>query len=270
MKISRVTDVLEKFHQEECAFWIGCAKAKILIITAKSLVIQVNMEQFTRVPGLRDRVGKIQAGHMFMRDFRIYPYHLRMIQRLNKAQHGPGGRQVNIAARLVWFGLQRELQIIPLGNHILAEEIQRLTEPLQTINRIFPGVRLRPFPSAPKDIDPSSQFNPQVNRVHGFLQGISPHLRIIGCKGAIFEGRISKEVGRCHRDDQTGFIQSPFEIAYDLIALGWGGVNGDQIVVMKVNAICPYIGEQMNNFDRRKGRADRFPKWIPANITDCP
>ncbi len=61
--------------------WIGLPKPKILIVSAKFLVIQINMKQLAHFQSRGDLVNEVKAGHMFVGHFGIDAAHLGMIQR---------------------------------------------------------------------------------------------------------------------------------------------------------------------------------------------
>jgi hypothetical protein len=60
------------------------------------------------LPRPRDGVKEVETGHLFVRDLGIDADHLRMIERGDETEVGTGGRHVDVAARLVRLGLERE------------------------------------------------------------------------------------------------------------------------------------------------------------------
>ena len=85
-------------------------KAEVLIKAADVLVVEVNMEKFTGIPGLRHGVHKVQAGHHIMRHFRVNAHHFRVIEGGDKAKHGACRGQINVTAWFIGLGLDREPQ----------------------------------------------------------------------------------------------------------------------------------------------------------------
>ena len=102
---------------------------------------------------------------------------------------------------------------------------------------IFAGVGLRALAPAPEDVDACSQFRAQVHGAHGLLHGVGAHLRIVGGEGAVLEDGIGEEVGGRHRHLHAVVAQRLFELADDCVALGGGGIDGHQVVVMEVDAV---------------------------------
>ncbi len=125
-----------------------------------------------------------------------------MIERLEERQHVTGSRVVDVAARFVGLGFQRELEIILLVQNILTQEVHCLPRTLDGNDRVFGGVGLGPLAPAPEHIDLRAQLHTQVDGVHRFLQCIGAHFRVIGCKRAVLEGWVREQVGRRHGDDQ--------------------------------------------------------------------
>ena len=86
------------------------AEAQILIEAAGLLIVEVDVEQLAGLDGLGDDVTEVQAGHVFVRDFRIDADHLRDDQRRDEAEVRAGRGEVDVAARLVGLGFEREPQ----------------------------------------------------------------------------------------------------------------------------------------------------------------
>ncbi len=87
------------------------------------------------------------------------------------------GRQVDVAARLVGLGLQRELQVVLLVAHVVAEEVERVAEALQASSGFLAASVSDALAAAPEDVDLRAQLDAQVDGAHRLLQRVGAHLR---------------------------------------------------------------------------------------------
>lgn len=62
MPAAGVAHVLQKLDQEKGGFDVGGAEAQVLVVAAKGLVVQVDVEEIAGIPGLGDGVQEVQAG----------------------------------------------------------------------------------------------------------------------------------------------------------------------------------------------------------------
>ena len=94
-------------------------------------------------------------------------------------------------------------------------------------------------------------------------------MRVVAGEGAVLEDRIGEEIGRRHRDNQAVVLQRLLEILDDLIALR-RGVDRDQVVVVKVDAIGADFAEQIADLRRRELLAHRPAERVAADVADRP
>ena len=99
------------------------AEAQILIEAARLLIVEVDVKQLAGLERLRHRVEEVQAGHVLVRHFGVHADHLRMRQRGDERQIRGRGREVDVAARLVRLGFEREPQVVVLIARVLAQEV---------------------------------------------------------------------------------------------------------------------------------------------------
>ena len=81
-----------------------------------------------------------------------------MIEGSDESEHGAGGRQVDVTARFVGLGFEREFIAVSLVNRVLAEKVERFAVPFQSFARIFRRINLGAFASTPENIDVRSQL----------------------------------------------------------------------------------------------------------------
>ena len=103
-----------------------------------------------------------------------------------------------------------------------------------------------------------------------FWQGVGAHPRVVRGEGAILEGGVAEEVRRGHRHLEPGLRERLLEVADDLLALGRGGVDRDQVVVVEVDAVGAHLGQQVHELHRRQDRADGLAERVAAGVADGP
>src|SRR5262249_58437092 len=113
--------------------------------------------------------------------------HLRVSERGDETQVRGSRRKVDVAARLVRFGLERETQLVLLIDRVLAQKIDRLAEALDRLDRILRRVDLCTFASAPEDIGARAELDAEVHRAHGLLDGVGSDARVGRRERAVLE-----------------------------------------------------------------------------------
>src|SRR3954454_21952321 len=81
---------------------------------------------------------------------------------------------------------------------------------------------------------------------------------------------MKKERHRSHWDNQAIFLAGALEATDDFVALARRGIDGHEIVVVKVDAVRAHLTKQRRNLDRWKSRPHEIAEWIPAAITNRP
>ena len=130
--------------------------------------------------------------------------------------------------------------------------------------------RLGAFAPAPEDVHLRAELDAQVDGVQGLLQGIGAHLRVIAGEGAILEDRVAEQVGGRHGHDQPGIRQRLAEVLFDRFGFGGRGVDGDQVVVVEVDAIGADFAEQVDQLGGGFVGAGGGAKGVGAAIADRP
>ena len=265
-----IAHILQKLHQEEGALNIHRAKAEVLIIAARRLVVQVDMEQLAHLPGLRHAVQKVQSSHLLVGNLGVDAHHIGLVERGDKGQGVAHGGEVDVAARLVGLRLQRELQVVALALGVQAEEVQRLAEALARLQRIFGGVGLHTLAAAPEHIGRGAALHAQVDGTHRLLERVGAHSGVVAGKGAILEGGVAEQVGGRHRHHHAGGAEGGLEVAHDLVALGGGCVDRHKIVVVEVHAVGAHLGEQVDELYWRARLAHRLAEGVAPQIANGP
>ena len=265
-----IAHILQELDQEERLLPVVRAEAVVLVVATEVLVVQVNVEQLARIPRLCHAVHEVQARHVLVRHLRVHAHHLRMIEGGDETQHVTGGGQIDVSARLVGLGFQRELQVVALVSHVFAQEVQRLAETLARVQWVLGRVALCALAAAPEDVDLGPQLDAQVNGVHRLVQGVGAHLGVVGRERTILESRVTEQVGGRHRHDQAGVGQCLLEIGHDAVALGGRGVNGNQVVVVEVDAVRADLGQQVDDLHGREFGAHGRTERVGAGVADGP
>jgi hypothetical protein len=68
------------------------------------------------------------------------------------------------------------------------------------------------------------------------LQGVGADFGIVCGKSAVAKNRMKEQGDRSHGNNQPVFLAGLLEIAHDGLVFCTGGVNRNQVVVMKIDA----------------------------------
>jgi hypothetical protein len=177
---------------------------------------------------------------------------------------------VDIAARLVRLGLQREAVAVALVLAVGAQEVECLAEARQRLARVLGRVALDALAAAPEHIGRRAKLGAQVHGAHGLLEGVGAHAGVVAGEGAVLEGRVKEQVGRRHRHHQAGLAERGLELAYDPGLLGGRGVDRHQVVVVEVDAPGAGLGEQPDGLHRPERRPRGLAKRVAADVADRP
>src|SRR5262249_28786772 len=265
-----VADVLEELDDEEALLQAVGAEAKVLIVAAERLVVEIDVEQLAGVPRLRDRVEEVEARHVLVRDLGIHADHPGVRERRDEAEHRAGGRQVDVASRLVRLRLEREPVVVLLVARVLAEEVDGVPHALHRVERVLGRVRLRPFPAAPHHVDARAELVAEIHRPHRLLQRVGADLRVVRRERAVLERRIGEKIRRRHRNEEAGLVQRLLEVPDDLIPLGRRRGNRHEIVVVEVDPHRAHFRQQVHDPDGRHRLTHRLAERIAAGIADRP
>src|ERR1043166_3514827 len=119
-----------------------------------------------------------------------------MVERIDECEHMANRRQKDVTARVGGLGLEREREIVASRANVLAEKIDRIAEPLDRLLRIFRGVGLHSFSTAPEHVRLSAELRAEVDRVHGLLQRVVADPGVVARESAVAKYRIAEEIGR--------------------------------------------------------------------------
>ena len=196
-----------------------------------------------------------------------------MRQRRDEAEVGAGRRHVDVAARLVRLGLEREPEAV-----VLVDASTRRGSSIASRSRLTASsgrrqasvsVPSRP-PHSTKIFAPSSAPRSIARIV--FCTRVGAHLRVVGGEGAVLEDRVGEQVHRRHRHDQAVWSGSACLKSLTMrVALGWRGVDGHEVVVVQVDA--PGADARRASSPRRPGGsdvADRLAERVAAAVGDGP
>ena len=177
-----------------------------------------------------------------------------MRQRRDERQVGGGGGEVDVAARLVRLGLEGEPQAVPLVARVLAQEVDRLAEPLDRLDRdpwrrrpprprVRPRTRRSARPAPRPGPSPASSSASRRRGPAGSCDVNAPSLNT----GSV--NRLVVAIGTCH----AGVVERLAEVADDAVALGGRRVDRHQVVVVEVDAAGAELRQTVDG--RRPDRA---------------
>ena len=214
---------------------------------------------------------EIQAGHLLVRDLRVDADQLRMLERRDEPEVRAGRRHVDVAARLVRLGLEREAEAVLLVDRIPAQIVDRLAQPFHRFVGAAARIGLDPLAPAPEHEDLRAELGAEIHRAHRLLERVGAHARVVRREGAVPEHGVEEQADGRHRDDDAGAAaQARLELLHDAVALRGGGVDGDEIVVVQVDAPRTDLGEHRDRVDRRERRPDDVAERIAAAVADGP
>src|SRR5258708_36784373 len=108
--------------------------------------------------------------------------------------------------RVVGFGLESETVAVLLLDRVVAQEVDRLAEPLERLDRVPGRIALHALPAAPEHVNLRAQFRAKIHRPHRLLDRISADAGVVPGEGAVFEARIGKGIRSRHRTSQGRFL----------------------------------------------------------------
>ena len=135
------------------------------------------------------------------------------------------------------LGSSANLRSYPCDRDVLAEEVDRVAEPLDRLLRVLRRVRLDALASAPEHVRLGAELHAEVDRAHGLLQRVRADARVVARERAVAKDRIAEQVRRRHRHLHARVVERRLELAHDPIALGRRRVARHEIVVVQVHAI---------------------------------
>ena len=163
------------FTRKKADFGFADPKPEVLVVPARDLIVQIDVKELARFPGLRDRVHEIEPGHLFVRDLRIHAHHVGILQRRNEPEIVAGRGHVDVAARLVGLGLEREPEAVLPIDGILAQIVHRVAQALDRLVCPARGVGFGAFAAAPQDENLRAELRAEIHRAQRFLHRVRPH-----------------------------------------------------------------------------------------------
>ena len=88
--------------------------------------------------------------------------------------------------------------------------------------------------------------HPRGDGIHGFLQGVSAHFRVVTGESPILENGVAEQVSGGHRHNQAGFGQRAMEGFFDRLHLSRRGVDRDQVIIVEVDTVGAHFSQQMD------------------------
>ena len=96
------------------------------------------------------------------------------------------------------------------------------------------------------------------------------HAAVVGGEAAVLEDRVAEQVGGDHRDDEAGVGERVLEPVDLLLALGVGGAEGEQVVVVEGEAVGAEFGELLDGVHHVQRRAGGAAERVGAVLADGP
>ena len=180
---------LEQAHEMEGLLEVLGAEAEVLVIAADPLAVEVDVEQLARPQRLPDAMHERQPGHRLVRHLGVDAHHLGAVQHRDEVQRMAHGGQEDVAAGLVGLGLDGELQLVALLDHVVGQQVDRLAVTLERVARVLGHAHLGALAPAPEDVDLGAELGPEVDGEHRLADRRPAHAAVVGGEGAVLERR---------------------------------------------------------------------------------
>src|SRR5262249_46611366 len=162
---------------------------------------------------------RVEDDNEFMRALGSDAERFRMVEGRNEPEVSTGAGHVNVAARLIVLGFERELVAVFLIDVVFAKIIDGLAQVFHSMVRTAAGVGFSAFASAPEDEDFGTQFRAEIHGAHGFLNGVSANVAVVRSESAIPKHGIEKEIDRRHRDHDAVRLAGRLEFTNNAVAI---------------------------------------------------
>ena len=254
--------VFEQLDQiERVANALG-AKTEVLVVLARHLAVEIDVEQLLGPQRLRDGVVERQARHRLVRELRVEPDQLRPFEALDERERVPDRRQEDVASRLVRLRFERKPRVVAAIAHVRATEIDGLLVPVERGADIFRGVRFRTLTPTPHDVDGRAQLDAEIDRIERLRDCVAANRRVVRRERAFLEDGVREEIRRRHRHFHAGGVESSPKPLHDLLAFRRGRTGRHEVVVMEAHAVGAEIGEMVDGIDR----VERWPGFVAERV----
>jgi len=166
--------------------------------------------------------------------------------------------------------LPGQIERVTLITHIFTEEIHRFANPLNGTAGIATCFYLSSFTTTPEDISLSTQFDPEIDSLHRFLQGKRPYFRVVGSKSTVFEDGMGEQVGGCHGDLDATLFTGASEPGNNPVPFGEACTEGDKIIIVKIHPVGSQFAQFANDVTGIQRRTDCSSKGISPRISHGP
>ena len=198
--------VLDQVDGEERRDQVAVAEDEVLVVLQPALAVEVDVEQLAAPQRLAQGVGVVEVGHLLVAGLGVQPDDVAVLELGDQRQGVPGGRQEDVAARLVRLGLQRDPQVVALRLDVAGDGVEALLVALHRGVDVLGAVVLAALAPAPHDEGRRTQLGGQVDRAQHLAQPEPAHAAVVGGQPAVLEHRVAEGVGGDHLDDQAGAV----------------------------------------------------------------
>jgi hypothetical protein len=144
-------------------------------------------------------VRVVQAGHLLVPGFGIDADHVGVFEFGDEGQGVADGGEQDVAAGLVGFGFDRDPHSVALVDGVLGQQVDSFPVPVQGGSDVLGEVDFRAFTAAPENVDLCAEFSGEVDVAHDLAQRVPAHGAVVAGEAAVFEDRVTEEVGGHHR-----------------------------------------------------------------------
>ncbi len=243
---------LEQVHQREGVVQVAVTEHHVLVVLDAALTVEVDVEQLAVVERLSDARGEVESRHLLVADLGVQAHDLGVVERVDERHRVADGRQQDVAAGLVGLGLDRELDVVALVEHVVAKQVGGLAVALERDADVLGEVVLGALAAAPHDKRLGAKFGGQVDVAQDLANREATHVAVVRRDAAVLEHGVRERVGGDHRDHHAGLVARLLERVDRGAAVGVRGAEREQVVVVEGHAVGAELGQLVNGGRRRR------------------
>ena len=246
------------------------AEDEVLVVLQALLAVEVDVEELARVEGLGDAVGVVEVRHLLVTDLGVEADDVAVVELGDEGQGVADGGQEDVAAGLVGLGLEADPEVVALVLDVLGDGVQALLVTVHGRVEVLGGVVLGALAPAPHDEGGGAQLGGQVHVAQDLAQAEAADGAVVVGQAPVLEDRVGEGVGGDHLDGQAGGLDGLLEPGDDLVALGVGGVEGEDVVVVEGDAPGPELSELLRVLPGLEGGAGPVAEGVGRQPADRP
>ena len=260
----------DEVNGEEGGQQVTVAEDQVLVVLQALLAVEVDVEELAVVEGLGDAVGVVEVRHLLMPHLGVQTHDVAVVQLGNEGQGVADGGQEDVTTGLVRLGLQTDLEVVALVLDVLGDGVQALLVAVEGRVEVLGGVVLSALTTTPHDKGLGAQLGGEIDVAQDLAQAEAADRAVVVGQAAVLEDRVGEGVGGDHLDGQARGVHGVLELADDLVTLGVGGVEGEDVVVVEGDAPGAQLGELLGVLPGTQGGTGLVTEGVGGEPADGP